>query len=166
MGGFGGGASMRDRPAAVTTCRPLTDPSLQPRVASTQATKAVISRATPDRSEHQQGQPDHQSEQHAGGRDDRGGEDLTRRGVAEEEHRMLETPVDQAAADAAQHVADGRPEQQADDRGVRIAVDLWRRSRTRPRSRPGRRAGGSLRRRSGRLRAIRVWGVTSSDGPL
>ena len=57
MGGFGGGASMRERPADATTCLPLTDPSLQPRVASTQATKAVINRAIPDRRSTNRGSP-------------------------------------------------------------------------------------------------------------
>ncbi len=44
-GGAVCGARMRDKPAACTIWRPFTDPSRQPRVASTQATTAVMSKA-------------------------------------------------------------------------------------------------------------------------
>ena len=152
-GGLGCGARIRDRPAAATIWRPLTEPSRQPRVASTQAITAVISRAKPGSEQDQQRKPDHQAEQHAGGGDDRSGEGLPGGRVAEQEDRPLEAPVDQSPGHAAEDVADGRTEQQADHRRVRAAVRPCGRSRIRPPIRPARRGGGSPRRRSCRLPA-------------
>ncbi len=147
-GGVGCGARMRDRPAAATIWRPLTDPSRQPSVARTQRDHGHDQQGEARPGEQQDGEPDHQAEQHAGGGDDRGGEDLSRRRVAEQEDGLLEAPVDQAPGHAAEDVADGR----ARAAGRRPGRGGWTRcagrSRIRPPSRPGRTGAGTLRRRS------------------
>ena len=134
-GGAVWGARIRDRPAAATICLPLTDPSLQPREASTQAMTEVMRRAKPDSEEDEQREPDHQAEKHPGRGDDGGGEGLSGRCVAEQEDGLLEALVDQSSGHTAEDVADRCAEQQADHRsmgtGIDIATDLE----------PGHRAG-------------------------
>lgn len=67
---------------------------------------------------------DDEAEEHARGRDDRSGKDLPGGSVAEEEDGVLEATVDQTTGDTAKDVADTCAEQQADDAGVRVPVQL------------------------------------------
>ena len=120
---------MWDRPAAWTIWRPLTEPRRQPSEANTHATAAVTINAGPVLEQHEKGEADHQPEQHARGRRDHAGEDLAGRGVAEQQHGMLEALVEEAPGNAAQDVGDAGPEEKPGQRGAigsrpDVAADL------------------------------------------
>ena len=127
-GGAGWGARMRDSPAAAMIWRPLTEPTLQPRVARTQETTAIISRAKPERARSRMGSPTTRPSSMPVVAMIEAAKISPGRRVAEQEHGALEAPVGQPPAHAAQHIGDRRAQQQPDDRcvgtGLRVAADL------------------------------------------